>query len=53
MLDGGHILYYMIEVLRGKPIPERVQNFAAQVGIFVLFGIMTLAIYNDITRVLG
>ncbi|MEC8299977.1 MAG: RIP metalloprotease RseP [Pseudomonadota bacterium] len=53
MLDGGHILYYLIEVLRGKPLPERVQNLAAQVGIFMLLGIMTLAIYNDFMRVMG
>ena len=39
----------MIEVLRGKSIPERVQNFAAQVGIFVLFGIMMLA-HTTISR---
>ena len=52
MLDGGHIFYYIIEVLRGKPLPDSVQNFASQVGIFLLLGIMTLAIYNDIMRVI-
>ncbi len=52
MLDGGHIFYYTIEVLRGKPLSDRVQNFASQVGIFMLLGIMTLAIYNDIMRVI-
>ena len=53
MLDGGHILYYIIEILRGEPLPEKVQNFASQIGIFMLLGIMTLAIYNDIIRVIG
>tara|TARA_B100000700_G_scaffold326046_1_gene436465 strand:- start:1654 stop:3054 length:1401 start_codon:yes stop_codon:yes gene_type:complete len=50
MLDGGHLLYYFIEVVMGKPLPERVQAYAAQVGIFMLLGIMTIAIYNDISR---
>ena len=53
MLDGGHIVYYIIEILRGKPLPDRVQNFASQIGIFMLLGIMMLAIYNDIIRVIG
>ena len=53
MLDGGHIVYYVIELVRGKPLPDRVQNFASQVGIFMLLGIMTLAVYNDIMRVIG
>ena len=53
MLDGGHICYYIFEVFRGKPLPDSVQNFAAQVGIFILLGIMMLAMYNDIQRFLG
>ena len=53
MLDGGHICYYIIEVFRGKPLPDNVQNFAAQIGIFILLGIMMLAMYNDIQRFLG
>ena len=53
MLDGGHICYYIIEVFRGKPLPDSVQNFAAQIGIFILLGIMMLAMYNDIQRFLG
>ncbi len=49
MLDGGHLLYYLIELIAGRPVPEKVQMWGLQVGIFLLVGIMLLAFYNDIT----
>lgn len=50
VLDGGHLLYYLIEVIRGSPLSERAQAFGQQIGIIMLIGLMMLAIYNDILR---
>jgi len=52
VLDGGHLLYYVIEAIRGKPLPETVQAWGQQIGIFLLACLMLLAFYNDITRIL-
>ena len=50
MLDGGHLLYYAVEALIGRPIPERLQYLGIQVGLVFLVGIMLLAFYNDLLR---
>ena len=50
VLDGGHLLYYLIEVVKGSPVSERVQMLGFQVGLFVVVGVMILAVYNDIMR---
>lgn len=50
VLDGGHLLYYIAEGVRGKPLPERVLAAGQQVGIALLIGLMLLAFYNDLTR---
>lgn len=50
MLDGGHIVFYAAEWIRGKPISERVQMLAVQAGMFLLMGLMLVAFYNDISR---
>jgi len=50
MLDGGHLLYYAVEALAGRPIPERLQYLGLQVGLVLLVGIMLLAFYNDLLR---
>ena len=52
VLDGGHLVYYMIEMLTGKPVPEKFQLIAQQFGMLVLFGIMIIAFYNDFARIL-
>ena len=52
MLDGGHLLFYTFEILLGKPVPEKIQLIGQQLGIVVLFGIMILAFYNDLLRLL-
>jgi regulator of sigma E protease len=52
VLDGGHLMYYLIEAVRGKPLPENIQVFGQQIGIFLLICLMVLAFYNDITRIL-
>jgi len=50
MLDGGHLLYFAIEAVRGKPVSERVQIIGQQVGVVMLGGLMLLAFYNDLWR---
>ena len=50
ILDGGHLMYYLIELVVGKPVPERIQVWGLQVGMFLIFSVMLLAFYNDLTR---
>ncbi|MBX2824834.1 MAG: RIP metalloprotease RseP [Gammaproteobacteria bacterium] len=53
LLDGGHLLYYLIEILSGKPLSERIQIMGQQVGLVLLGSLMLLAFYNDIWRLVG
>ncbi|MFS1523561.1 RIP metalloprotease RseP [Microbulbifer sp. 2304DJ12-6] len=50
VLDGGHLLYYGIEAIKGSPVSERVQVIGMQVGMALVLCIMGLALYNDILR---
>ncbi len=50
VLDGGHLLYYLIEVVKGSPVPEKIQVVGYQVGLFLVVGVMVLALYNDVLR---
>jgi regulator of sigma E protease len=50
VLDGGHLLFYTIELLAGRPVPEKIQAVGYQMGLFMVLGIMMLALYNDFTR---
>ncbi|GLS27998.1 RIP metalloprotease RseP [Marinibactrum halimedae] len=50
VLDGGHLLYYTIEAIKGGPVPERIQMIGYQLGLFLVASIMILAFYNDIMR---
>ncbi|WP_201596564.1 RIP metalloprotease RseP [Psychrobacter fulvigenes] len=50
VLDGGHIVYYVIELIRGKPLSERVQIVGLNIGLLLLLSFMVLAIGNDISR---
>mgnify|MGYP006141484739 FL=1 len=52
VLDGGHLLYYAIEAVIRRPVPERIQAFGLQLGLLMISGIMVLAIYNDVNRLL-
>ncbi|MGI9250454.1 MAG: RIP metalloprotease RseP [Pseudohongiellaceae bacterium] len=52
ILDGGHLLYFLIEGITRRPVPQRLQNWGLQLGLLLIVGIMTLAFYNDITRLL-
>jgi len=53
VLDGGHLLYYLIEWVKGSPVSEQVQLTGQYVGLVALFGLMSLAIVNDILRLVG
>ena len=50
MLDGGHLLYYAIELIRGRPVSEKVQMLGLRIGMVLLFSLMALAILNDLAR---
>ena len=52
VLDGGLLLYYSLEVLTGRPIPERVGAIAQRAGIGILMTLMMVAMFNDIVRLL-
>ena len=50
LLDGGQVLYQLVEAVKGTPLSERAQLFGQQVGIALLVVLMSLAFYNDISR---
>jgi regulator of sigma E protease len=50
VLDGGHLMYYLIEVIKGSPVSDRIQMVGYKVGFSMLIGLMVFATYNDITR---
>ncbi|MBT8086654.1 MAG: RIP metalloprotease RseP [Gammaproteobacteria bacterium] len=53
ILDGGQIVYQVIEWVKGAPMTERAQILGQQVGIFALLLLMSFAFYNDIARIIG
>jgi regulator of sigma E protease len=52
LLDGGHLMYYIFEVFRGRPVSERVLDIGARIGMAVLGTLIFMALYNDVLRVL-
>ncbi|QXX73651.1 RIP metalloprotease RseP [Methylovirgula sp. HY1] len=50
LLDGGHLLYYAIEAVRGRALNEKIQQFGFKIGLTLVAGLMILATYNDILR---
>ena len=50
MLDGGHLLYYLIEIVRGSPLPERFLEWGQKIGFALLSALMVLALFNDSMR---
>jgi regulator of sigma E protease len=50
MLDGGHLLYYLIEAIKGSPVSEATEIIGQKIGILILFCLMSIAIYNDLLR---
>jgi len=53
LLDGGHLLNYLIEMIKGSPLSDVVQAQMQRVGIFFLVMLMSLALYNDLARLVG
>ncbi|MCB4435396.1 sigma E protease regulator RseP [Alteromonas sp. McT4-15] len=51
MLDGGHLMFFTVEWITGKPVPEAVQEWGYRIGGVLLFMIMGIAIFNDIARI--
>ena len=52
VLDGGHLLYHMAELIRGEPLPDRVQAIGQRLGLGILGALMLIAFFNDINRYL-
>jgi regulator of sigma E protease len=53
LLDGGHLMYYLVEMVKGRPVSDRAIEIGQRVGMVVLFSLMAFAIYNDIHRLAG
>ena len=53
ILDGGHLLYYLIELAKGSPVSEQIQAKGQYIGMIALFGLMGIAFFNDILRLVG
>ena len=52
MLDGGHLVYYFIELIRGKPVSEQIQLVGLKIGMVLLGSMMLLALVNDVARLI-
>ncbi len=50
VLDGGHLLYYIYEVLTGRAVSEKVMEYGMRIGMALLLLLMSLALYNDLQR---
>ncbi len=50
ILDGGHLLFYFFEALRGRPLPARAQEYGVRAGLALLVGLMVFATWNDLTH---
>ncbi|MDH5472053.1 MAG: RIP metalloprotease RseP [Gammaproteobacteria bacterium] len=53
MLDGGHLFYYLIELVKGSPVSEKFEEIGQQIGLTLLLMLMALAIFNDIQRLIN
>jgi regulator of sigma E protease len=52
LLDGGHLMYYAIEIVKGSPVSERAVELGQRVGLALLLVMMAFAFYNDLNRLL-
>ncbi|HUK04377.1 MAG TPA: RIP metalloprotease RseP [Burkholderiales bacterium] len=50
LLDGGHLMYYLVEIIKGSPVSERAMELGQRVGLALLLVIMAFAFYNDLNR---
>jgi regulator of sigma E protease len=53
LLDGGHLLYYVVEIIKGSPVSEKIMEIGQQIGMALLLGLMVFAFYNDINHLLA
>ena len=53
LLDGGHLMYYTVEIFKGRPISDRAIEIGQHVGMALLFTLMAFALYNDINRLIS
>ena len=53
LLDGGHLMYYMLEIVKGSPVSDKAIEIGQHVGMGVLLLLMAFALYNDITRLIN
>jgi regulator of sigma E protease len=53
VLDGGHLFYFLIEAIQGKPLSDRFIEQGQKIGLLILLGVMSLAFYVDLNRFLG
>jgi len=53
MLDGGHLMYYLVELVKGSPVSEQTQVLGQRFGVAILAAVMVLAFYNDLVRLFG
>jgi regulator of sigma E protease len=53
VLDGGHLVYYALEAIRGRPLSERFMIITQKAGFAIILMMMALALFNDITRLTG
>jgi regulator of sigma E protease len=52
MLDGGHLMYYLVEMVKGRPLSDQLQMRLQRIGLVILLMLMSLALYNDVARLL-
>ncbi len=53
ILDGGHLMYYIVEIIKGGPVSERAMEIGQQIGLALLVLLMAFAFYNDINRLIS
>jgi regulator of sigma E protease len=51
MLDGGHLVFYALEALRGRPLSEKAQEFGFRIGLAIVLMLMVFATWNDLTQI--
>lgn len=52
VLDGGHLMYYMVEIFKGSPVSERTMEIGQKIGMLLLAALMAAALYNDLNRLI-
>jgi len=53
LLDGGHLMYYTVELIKGSPVSDRAMELGQRVGLTLLLVMMVFAFYNDLNRLLS